>query len=511
MKTLSRILGFALILSVLPLTALSCATPAVNNPYETASQSGGDSTAAETETTPETDVLDPYAGINLGGREIRIHTSINVVDNGNGMSSSNKYIEGAETLNGDIVSDDVYERNMLIQEKLGCKLKFTQINQNYDKVLSSISVPVSSGEDFTDLIINDQYGLVRAAYNGYLFNLLDEASYNSTFNFEDDGWYYDYMKELTVSSTKMYLMAGDFFIDVLRNAHALYFNTNIYTNIFGSPDGLYSLVESGGWTYEVLLEKIKNAYFDSNGSGTVDTADTFGIIMPGAEGSLYPFIFSSNIRSVTFSSDNVPTFITDIDEVSKLCDTIMGVYSSQGADFTQKTSTIMQKFTSGEALFLNYFRIGDLEDGALRSMSGVGLVPYPKLYENQSQYYTTVHDTAEMGAIPKTCRIAGDVSILVQAMMRYTNEKVLPDYYETSLKLKYAQDEPSSRMIDIIRGGITSPFELAYGYQFGRPLYVSIRDSIKNGANIVSSTFKSLQKSSVISLEKFIAEFNKDS
>ncbi len=504
---MSRIISFALILALL-VFLVSCAGPADIEAESTADKTGAGGTDVPDSTQPETDVLEPFGEKSLDGLEIRIHTSTNIVDSGNGMSSSNKYIEGSGRLSGDIVNDEVYERNIAIEETLGCVMKFTHVNLNYNQVLDSISVPVRAGEDFCDLIINDQYALVRAAFNGYLFNLLDDKAYVSHFNFETGGWYYDYMKELTVSSSKLYIMAGDFFIDVLRNAHALYFNTNMYTDLYGSPDELYALVEGGGWTYSRLLELVEGAYIDKNGDGLTDLTDNFGIIMPGAEGSLYPFIFSSTVRSVTFNYENEPSLITDTDRASSLCDTIMSIYRSKGANYQFKTNTIMPKFTSGESLFLNYFRIGDLEESALRSMKGVGLLPYPKLTADQDRYYTTVHDTAEMGAIPTTCRIPGEVSLLVQAMMRYTNVHVLPKYYETALKLKYAQDEPSSRMIDVIRNGITSPFELAYGYQFERPLYVSIRDSINSGSNIITSRFKALQQPAASKLRDFVEAFN---
>jgi hypothetical protein len=65
-------------------------------------------------------------------------------------------------------------------------------------------------------------------------------------------------------------------------------------------------------------------------------------------------------------------------------------------------------------------------------------------------------------------------------------------------------------MIDVIRNGITSPFELAYGYQFERPLYISIRDSINSGSNILASRFKALQQPAVSKLRDFVEAFNRN-
>ena len=80
---------------------------------------------------------------------------------------------------------------------------------------------------------------------------------------------------------------------------------------------------------------------------------------------------------------------------------------------------------------------------------GLGVVPYPKLDENQKNYVTSTHDTAEIGVIPVTLppTALDYISAVVEVLCRETYKNVLPVYYESSLKMKYTRDDTSAKMV----------------------------------------------------------------
>ena len=118
-----------------------------------------------------------------------------------------------------------------------------------------------------------------------------------------------------------------------------------------------------------------------------------------------------------------------------------------------------------------------------------GILPYPKMDEAQENYITSSHDTANVGAIPMTCGKADTMGAVLEVLARESAEDVVPAYYETALKVKYARDDQSSRMLDIIRYNISEVFPIAFGnycnnlplgYAFSNPLTGKKTDFVSN-------------------------------
>ena len=215
-KSLSLLLALLMLLSVAAVFAGCGETqegPEVG-------QTGNDTTNTEDESVEEDHRFD---GVNYNGREFRINTSTNISTMGKG--NSNFLIEGTGETDGSLVNDAVLERNIQVEELLGVELEFTQIDLNYNEVAADIRRFTTSGTAEYDLVINDIYAYAELLIEGNFRNVLDE---DCVFDFERPYWYKDYMDDLRLMDGYQYVLAGDYFIDILRDAHQLLLNKQIY-------------------------------------------------------------------------------------------------------------------------------------------------------------------------------------------------------------------------------------------------------------------------------------------
>ena len=519
-KLLSAFLAAALLF-----TFAACGESGNSDPKPDGAENGSaspspDSSAGEAGSAEEEahDVLAPYRSIDLGGRTVNISVSSNISENGGGMPSSYPYIAGPETLTGESVQDNVFERNHLVEELLSCKLNYLALDLNYDQVQPYIAQLVVAGDTSVDCYVNDQLGLLNCAMNGYLLDLADKSNFTEyRFDFDSGAFYADYMKNLFLGE-KRFMMTGDYFIDTLRAAHVLYLNKHICQDVAGSPDAVYDMVKEGSWTLDRFNELVESAYADFNGNSQADDEDRYGLSghSKGWSAPYYSFYYSTDSHVVDFDADGLPYLNeANVARMSTAAEKLIVLDQSQGMYKTSSVAESLKKFVDGQSMFTMFQKVGDIEQASIRDFDGMGVVPYPKLDETQANYRTLVHDTAEMGAVPMTAagEAAAAVSAVIQVMAVHAHAYLLNDYYEVALKNKYAQDRTSAEMLDIVVAGISAPFEFAYELGFGDASYLAgitwnpVGDSITKGSDTTASGFQSRLKPANKKLAKLIAAY----
>ena len=213
-----------------------------------AAEQGGSTTDADIpESTPESQetTAPSYTGfdnVNYGGAEILIQTE-NTFKSGLD-TCSNYLIETAGEETGDIVSDTAYRRNCKVEDMLNVKLVYSHIDFNWDnEIKTKIVQPILAGEYTADLYFAPLYQTAPLTLENYFYNVADIKG----FEFDSDWWYGDYMADTSFASGKYYILAGDYFIDVIRSCHALYFNKNTAADLFGNGEIFYDDVLAGNW------------------------------------------------------------------------------------------------------------------------------------------------------------------------------------------------------------------------------------------------------------------------
>ena len=499
-RTLSALLAAILLIPVL----VSCGGAKDDAPAQTTAAQNEAGTDAQ---TTEADILDSFKDIDLDGVTLNIDISVNSTE----WETSAPYVMGPEEETGEAVSDQVYRRNRDIAEMLNCDVHWTTQDFYYEGVFPHVQKYVNAGEGSIDMFINDQLGLLKAAMNGLLFNALD-PSYDSYFDFDSPGWYTAYMSQLTFSKEKKYVLAGDYFIDVLRGSHTMYFNRNLLAEYFGNENEIYELVLDHAWTLDKLYYYVDGVYTDLNGDSKVDINDRFGI-WTNSPVLLY---YASDAGLVRFDSDGKPYLDVNYDRGSLLMDKILNLYNTDGNLFkltknpSFTTYDSIARFAAGGEMFTYWCKIANFENNLLRNFDGIGVAPYPLLDESQSGYKTIVHDIADVGAFPIT--VTADkmtaLSAYVQAMTLHASQNLMPAYYETALKIKYAQDNYSSQMLDIVTEGINSPFEFAFNTNLNGIFTSGITASVNSSSNVYVSTTESKLEAAQKTLDELIASLS---
>ena len=149
-------------------------------------------------------------------------------------------------------------------------------------------------------------------------------------------------------------------------------------------------------------------------------------------------------------------------------------------------------FSNGKTLFYkaNMF---DLEK--MRSYDiDIGFLPCPKYDEDQEHYYAPSFG-AEISVLLKTLpeERYENVGILLEALAFDTNKNLIPEYKEVLLKTKYARDNESEDMIDIVVNSVSFEFGLnAWQDIVANPL---VKDIFVSGEANVASTLATMENS----------------
>ena len=444
---------FTALLVLLAFTLIACSQ---NPSSDTENQEGENQNAPETQEVPEEDKL---AQFNYGGAAIRVLTSTNSTDGI--IINSNYMIEGTGEVTGEIVNDAVFKRNEDVANLLNVEFEYTHMDEDYGTVQSAISRVIASGMDEYDIIINDLRSLVNLSLQGMFIN----TKQNAIFDLSQDYWYSDFMEDVAIGREKSFILAGDYFIDILRNCHALFLNQSMLNEQRqNGSDEVHKMVIDGKWTFDEFLKLSKEFLRDLDGTGVIsNTSHQFGFICVGTWGSAMPFMMAADTGVFTKDSDGIPALTINNPRSHMLHDYLTELFHNQesGARHQFGLDDLIPQFMSRRSLMVGYQRLSTLE--SLRMMEDdVAILPYPKLSAEQEKYVTCAHDTIEVGAIPVTTPGFDMISVVLEALNRETERTVLPAYYEQSLKIKYVRDDYSAQIIDIIRGSMGNVFALAY-------------------------------------------------
>ncbi len=396
---------------------------------------------------------DWYHAVDFGGQTIAIR-----YHNGD----ATVYTKGPDNKGSDSVLDRCYDRNLAVKATLNLKVD-PRVGENTPTYMNEIALMPTGAPDFV-IMPNDQ--TISLALQGFIRDAKKTPAGETTyFDFTAKCWYNDFMGGLVLDENQYFGIAGDYFIDVIREAECLYMNTTYYEQkMTDSLDDFYSRVERGNFDADYMQYMIELAYEDNTNQGYVDEGDRLGLIWRQGI-SFYPWVYGTDTAVIEKNDsgewnviDNPTTFGNLVDKLIKVC-TAQGAYSvsniSGGTDAAK--SHVMDMFRENKALFAGMFRMGDLENSKMLSMSNKIAVVYPIMNESQYDYRTYVNYEAEVGMIPVQAK---QNFTEISAYMQLLNEQssdIVDQYFEESLKFKYSTEAVGAgRMLDVIYDSIGS-------------------------------------------------------
>ncbi len=442
------------------------------------SDDGGKKGSGNKGNTTVTDpTLKPFEELDFGDEEIYI--SLSEFTSDQIPIESYQFIQGPDRVGSDSVLNLVYERNQNVENAVNILPNYVYTNIDYSKVAEDISKHVMMpSKETPDLYIDQIYGMVRAQMAGHLMNVLTTEEKNH-FDFGSktenvNGWYNSYMNGFNFASDeKMYMLAGDYFMDVIRMLNLTAVNLTDFEAYFLKGDAerpelgmgkdyLYNTVEQGLWTVDKMIEWSTVAYKDTNNNSKKDKDDRLGMLVYGENSpSSMGLLPANGVSLYQVSKDGTKytvgasqTAVASIGAWQKAFSSrgVHAMFSAEAPAYTDLIST----FVDGNVLFATGFQLFQLETSEMKSMEEQKcFVPYPKLSASE-EYYVFTHDNARVGGILKTTSKFEAVSAWVQASS-VSSAKILDEYYNVALKYKNGVDYGSTKMLDIVYENIKNP------------------------------------------------------
>ena len=410
-----------------------------------------------------------------------------------------------EELNGEVVNDAVYDRNLSVSDRLKVELNYIKV----DDVTGAANTSITAGSDDYQMVVGSAVDIVQYGARGQYYNLLD-STYVPYLDLDQPWWAHHYTEQASVGG-KCFFATGDLALSLTQLAFVTYFNKKLVEDM-GLEDP-YQLVRDGKWTIDKQKEMTEMVYVDLNGNAKADKEDQFGfgisnMISYDVYWSAFDMtLFSRDPEGLPYVDTNIDKFQTAVDKIYSLFRETEGTYyvNQYGAD--QEQDDLAKKFAANELMFTT-LRI--MACDILRDMDAdYGIIPVPKWDESQDEYYTFVHDQYSVFGIPKSSPIPNEISAVLEAMAAENYRYVIPAYYDVVLNGKYLRDVESSEMLEISMKNVKIDFSWIYTYNLGGVAQNLFRYLMQGGSKDFTSKYAATEKALNAQLNAMLKAYNK--
>jgi ABC-type sugar transport system, periplasmic component len=445
------LLAVVLILIVLSACSDNTADSGSNVDTTAAVTDIGEETSAENVETQRSQIKDTLPeSLDFDGTVIR------VLSRDDGTSLGMEIIAPEET--GDVVIDAIYNRQIKVEERLNVKIEPIYVNQDIhggDQINSRIRKAVLAGSDDYDIAANHMSQYTPLILEGAFLNL-NKLDY---LDFDQPWWSASFKEKISVDG-KLYFAVGDIALTMIKAMYTQFINLDLFENVFPNED-IYEIVLSGNWTIDKMIDYCKSMYNDLNGDGAIDINDQFGYMVNSGGHHADAWMGATNVPIID-SSGATPEFILDNPITYEFVDSYRRLLFNDNCSFltTLSDSEYYKPFKEGRALF-TAMMLSNVEH--LRDMDpDYGMIPIAKLNETQEEYTGWTHNGFSAFAVIQTCQYPDTAAALLEAMCVESYRNVTEAFFDVALKLKYARDDTSSRMLDIVRESIVFDFGMVY-------------------------------------------------
>lgn len=246
-------------------------------------------------------------------------------------------------------------------------------------------------------------------------------------------------------------MTGDYNLDSFSNTACLIFNKTMMDEL--ELEYPYQMVFDGTWTHDKFVEYIKKGTKDLNGDGKLDYEnDRYGF-----SGWMYeqiPALFVGyGGEALTKDDNNLPKINIDNELTYTIIDKMLEVFDLEGSSYisvADGSGVDNKMFNEGRLLFNDSFFLHVPGTRSLENMD-VGFIPYPKLDEDQENYYSRTANVSGLTYIPVTNDDLETTGAVLETLAYFSGDTILDTYFDIILTIKSTRDVESEQMIPIIK------------------------------------------------------------
>lgn len=421
--------------------------------------------AAETE--PEKLALGLDAGLSYNGYGVTVLTP--------DAAKNDSFIT---EMNGDLVNDALYQRDRAVEELLDITItpvSYSAEGIDYAKLQNS----VTAGDDIYDFM--HLQGSTFFANRPTLEKILLDMSGEANLTLESPWWNTDATQELSYNGKSIKYLIGDISTTSISGASVIFYNKELFNNIYHDANMPYTDVIEGKWTIDKYGEYCSNAYTDTNGDGQADIDDFWGTM---SNNWLLQSFYNgfSDTRFYTRDDNGYVQLDVDTDRVVVFAEKLYNlIWNNPGVMLYNNDSwhnSAVLEFSQNEMLFLAFF-LNAIEKDEMRNMeSDYGILPFFKLDELQEEYRSDLNPSGTRWiCVPVTCSDSARTAAVIEALSYYSFYDVTPVYYEEALKSKYVRDSESGQVIDMVRDSIKTDYLIGiYRSTIGQHFVNNVRD-----------------------------------
>lgn len=413
----------------------------------------------------------------------------------------------SEKLNGDPVSDALYERNKAVEQRLGIKINCINDGDAVNKIITSIN----GGSADYDVLVAYCWTTAPKFAEGY-FADLRKTEY---LDFQKPWWNQSFNEAVSYNDAQ-FGVTGDITLSLYRRTYATAFNKKLFTD--ARQDFLYEHVENGTWTLDKQASLVPLLHKDNGNQVQDKTGDIYGFVSSDFI-HVDPYWAACEIDIIKKNTDGEYEWAFDSEKMYDMADKVLNLYyATNSGSYIEKENaaaeeTILTMFSSGYAAMATLC-IEQLENSAMRDMTDeYGVVPIPKYLESQTTYHSQMHDGFRIASIPTT--VQGErldmMSAILEALSSTSYNLVRPIYYETTLRTKLAQDPQSAEMMDLIINNIHIDPGFVYSHAMAGSsggFHQEFQTLVESGTNDTVSRFKASTKQAQRKWENFLAKLD---
>ncbi len=439
MKMKHRFLAAALL--VIMLVATACHTTS-NQPSDTTGKDDPSKTGTSSETVADTteELVADVPKMDMDGLALTFLSA-------NWASNDYQVHEiFAEGYNSEFINDAMYDRILYMESTYNCEVKVIpafDASTGHRMIEDSV---MADAENVYDFYLDKLNRYAELARQGYLLDLA-ELPHN---DFEQPWWDTNSYNDLSICGYH-FAVCSDITLVDKDYTSMLAFNTQLYTDILPDEELPYELVRSGDWTFDALYGLAKRASSDDVNNeryGLAIFRDTLLTFMVGGDYAIGGKD-ENDVPHVTL--DDEATMNWSLHLMEKFYDELVVCNIHALSEGDGGSGTLASMFEENKTVF-TYVRGNEVEFFRQTMEADFGILPTPKRNEEQKEYYTDVNP---WGGVCLVMPInSGDdlteESIFLEDFACQGRKTVLPQYFNVLLDYRYARDDDSKEMLDIV-------------------------------------------------------------
>ncbi len=486
-KTVSLFLALVMLTSTILLSACS------NDPASTTDDTGvaaGDTTVPAETTAAETEPPTPYDTIGDTKYDGYVYTILNGPNTSKWVANM---IEIEET--GEVLFDAVYQRNKVVEDKLGVVTKSLFMADTAKYAMQSIA----ADDDAFQTIMLRAEDAASMAPKEYLID------FKTTGIDLEQPWFTQRTNQVNEIGGKLYLMSSEMVATNLANTYVVFYNADLSTQLGTKPDDVYKMVLDGKWTIDKMTEMTKGVYKDLDADNAVSWGDQYGYALWDSAEAMTGLQYG--MGQGTGEIVNGEPKLTIMSErqgqiISKLNAMFTGNDNTRLAGLNTAGNGVVPVFREGRALFSTVIMMWAYL--GMREMEDVyAALPTPKLDDSQEDYQCI--GSSYFFMLPVTVENPERAANILAAQAYEGYNIVYPTFWEQTMKAKLSDNPTISSLYDLISESRTLDFGYMYGNTKG--LRNVIKACLDNKSDDYVSRYTAVESATVEYMKEILKSY----